>query len=320
MMNISDFRVEPADFDADFDELRALRTAVFIDEQGILEEIEFDGIDGDCFHFIARDSQHQPIGTGRLTPDQKIGRMAVLKSWRGQGVGRALLIALLEKARKLGWTEVTLNAQTTVFGFYEKFGFVKVGDSFMEANIPHQMMHLELEPMAKASRPAPKPRAALVEITEFKNLEESLSATLELINNARRQICLYTPDLEPLLYGRTDVIEAIKQFAINSSGGNVSIILQDTLLARSQPHLLIDLAQRLPSAILLRTPIEADDLQYPSAYLINDDDGYLFRQQSSHQRGVWSPNLPARNRQLSEQFERVWQRCRPCTEFRALGL
>jgi hypothetical protein len=190
----------------------------------------------------------------------------------------------------------------------------------MEANIPHQIMHLQIEPISTSSRPAPKPRDALVEIVEFQNLAGTVSASVELIAKARRQICIYSPDLEHILYGRVDVIEALKQFAINSQGGNVLIIVQDTLAARSQPHPLIDLAQRLSSAFLFRTPIEADDLQYPSAYLVNDRDGYLFRQQNSQYRGVWSPTMPSRNRQLVEEFERVWQRCRPCTEFRALGL
>lgn len=320
VMNISDFRVEPANYQVDFDDLRTLREAVFMVEQNIPKEVEFDGIDPDCHHFIARDNQHQAIATGRLAPDHKIGRMAVLATWRGKGVGEALLLALIDKARKLGWTEVTLNAQTSVSGFYEKFGFAKAGDIVMEANIPHQAMELQLETVSKSSRPSPKPRDALVEIAEFTTLEESLPALLRLIGKARRQIRIYSPDLEHVLYGRAEIVEALKQFAINSSGGNVLIIVQDTLAVRSQPHPLLDLAQRLPSIFLFRTPVEADDLQYPSAYIINDRDGYLFRQQNSHYRGVWSPTLPARNRQLAEEFERVWQRCRPCTEFRALGL
>jgi predicted GNAT family N-acyltransferase len=319
-MNISDFRVEPANYQTDFHDLRAVRVAVFIAEQNIPEEVEFDSIDLDCHHFVARDNQHQAIGTGRLTTDGKIGRTAVLQTWRGQGVGTALLLNLIDKARKLGLAEVKLNAQITVLGFYEKFGFSKEGDVFMEADIPHQLMRLQVEPIGTSSRPAPKPRDALVEIAEFQNLADTVSASVELIAKARRQICIYSPDLEHILYGRADVIEALKQFAINSQGGNVLIIVQDTLATRSQPHSLIDLAQRLSSAFLLRTPIEADDLQYPSAYLVNDRDGYLFRQQNSQYRGVWSPTMPARNRQLTEEFDRVWQRCRPCTEFRALGL
>jgi predicted GNAT family N-acyltransferase len=319
-MNISNFRVEPADYKVDFDDLRAVRETVFIIEQNIPEDIEFDSLDSSCFHFIARDDQHQAIGTSRLSPDRKIGRMAVLGTWRKKGVGKALMIAMMDKARKLGWTELTLNAQIDVLGFYEKFGFAKEGAVFMEANIPHQTMRLQLKPIIKSSRPAPKLRDALVEISEFTTLEDTLAATLQLINKARRQICIYTPDLERVLFGQADVVEALKQFAINSNGGNILIIVQDTLAVRSQPHPLIDLAQRLPSAFLLRSPVEPDDLQYPSAYLVNDRDGYLFRQQSGYYRGVWSPTLPSRNRQLSENFENVWQRCRPCTEFRTLGL
>ena len=318
-MNSFDFHVEPADYHADFDDLRAVREQVFITEQRIPKAIELDRIDPDCIHLIARDNLHQAIGTARLSPDHKFGRMAVLKAWRNKGVGKALLLAMIDKARKLGWVEVTLNAQIDSIRFYEKFGFANVGDVFIEANIAHQAMQLALEPISASSRPAPKPRDTIVEIAELKSLEDTTSAILQVIGNARRQICIYSPDLEPMLYGRADVVEAFKQFAINSGGGNVLIIVKDTLAVRSQPHLLIDLTQRLPSVFLLRTPVEADDLEYPSAYVINDRDGYLFRQQSSRYLGAWSPTLPSRNRQLTEEFERVWQRCRPCTEFRALG-
>lgn len=319
-MNPDNFRVEPADFTADFDDLRAIREAVFVVEQNIPRDLEFDDLEPRCFHFAARDEFHQVIGTARLSPERQIGRMAVATSWRGKGVGKALMLALIEKAQKLGWPEVTLNAQTQVQGFYEKLGFSKIGDVFLEANIPHQPMRLPIEPLKSPSRPMPKAREPSVEITELNGLEITLMAIVQLTNKARKKVCIYTPDLEPTVYGRSDFIEAIKQFAITSGGGNVLIIVQDTLSVRSQPHPLIELAQRLPSAFQLRTPIEADDLQYPSAYVVNDRDGYLFRQQSSQYSAVWSPHLAARNRQLSEEFDRVWQRSRSCTEFRALGL
>jgi predicted GNAT family N-acyltransferase len=319
-MNIPDYRVEPADYHADFDDLRAIRGAVFVVEQNIPEDIEFDATDPSCFYFVARDNQNQAIGTGRLSPDGKIGRMAVSQNWRGQGVGKALMIALIDKAQRLNLAEVTLAAQTAVTGFYEKFGFTKQGEVFKVADILHQTMHLHLEPASKSSRPDPKPRDAIVEISEFTTLTDALSATQQVISKARKQICIYTPDLEPSVYGQAEILESLKQFAITSGGGNILIIVQDTLAVRTQPHPLIELAQRLPSTFSLRTPEEPADLQYPSAYLINDRDGYLFRQQSSQYRGVWSPNMPARNRQLAEEFDAVWERCRPCTEFRALGM
>ena len=319
-MNISDFRVEPADYKVDFDDLRGIREEVFVIEQQIPRDLEFDSIDPTCHHVIARDNLHHAVGTARLSNDFKIGRMAVLADWRGKGVGTALLLALLEKARKLGGTEISLNAQTSVLGFYEKFGFNTVGDVFMEANIPHQQMRLPLQALKKPVRPAPKPRDAIVEISEFTTLTEVHSATLQLLAKARRQLCIYTPDLELPLYGHKETVTALKQFAINSGGGIVMVILQDTLPVRGQTHPLLDLAQRLPSLFMFRTPVEPEDLQYPSAFMVNDRDGYLFRQQSDHYRGVWSPAMPARNRQLLDEFVNVWQRCRPCTEFRVLGL
>ena len=227
---------------------------------------------------------------------------------------------MIEKAQKLGFTELTLKAQTDVIGFYEHFNFKKEGDIFTIAKIPHQLMRVALEPIAKSTRPTPKPGDATVEIAEFTNLADAQAAAIQIIQKARRQLCIYSPDLEPVIYGSKEVIEALKQFAINSGGGEVKIIVQDTLAVRAQPHPLIDLAQRLSSVFMLRTPTEPNDLQYPSAYIINDRDGYLFRQQSSQYRGVWSPNMPARNRQLSDDFDSVWQRCRVCSEFRALGL
>ncbi|MBM4207473.1 MAG: GNAT family N-acetyltransferase [Gammaproteobacteria bacterium] len=319
-MNISDFRVEPADYKADFDDLRAVREAVFINEQNIPEAIEFDAADPNCHHVVARDNQHRAIGTARLSPEGNIGRMAVLPYWRGKGVGKALILAVLDKAQKLGFTEVSLNAQAYLVDFYRKFGFHSEGDAFTVANIPHQLMRSTLKPLEKTTRPVPKQRSALVEIAEFSSIDEITAATLALIGAARKEIRLYSKDLEPFLYGRSDVLEALKQFAINSSGGSILIIVQDTLAVRADPHPLIDLAQRLPSIFTIRTPIEPADLQYPSAYLINDRDGYCFRQQSSVLRGVWSPVMPSRNRQLMDDFDTVWERCRVCTEFRALGI
>jgi len=100
----------------------------------------------------------------------------------------------------------------------------------------------------------------------------------------------------------------------------IEIIIQEPASLRGQSHPVLELAQRLSSHFLIRTPVEEQDIQYPSAFIVNDSDGYLFRLIGSRFEGVWSPNLPARNKQLSEEFQRVWQCSRPCTEFRALGL
>lgn len=85
------------------------------------------------------------MGTGRLLPDGHIGRMAVLREWRGKGVGALLLRALVELARSRGHTSVRLNAQTQALGFYRRYGFEAVGAQFMEAGIPHLAMRLDFK-------------------------------------------------------------------------------------------------------------------------------------------------------------------------------
>jgi len=319
-MNIADFRVEPADYRVDYDDLRAIREEVFVNEQNIPQAVEFDAIDPDCYHVIARDNNHQSIGTARLSPDFKIGRMAVMKLWRGRGVGKALLLTLIDKARRSGCTGITLHAQTSVLEFYEHFGFVKEGVVFNEANIPHQKMRLAVSPIEQTDRPPPKPSPEAVPTTTFDDVDKVISSTIALSDQARRLLCIYSPDLSLPIYGNSDVIAAFKQFAITSRGGIVQIIVHDTAQLRSDSHPLINLGQRLPSAFLFRTPVEADDLNYSSAYQVNDCGGYLFRLFSGRMQSVFSPNQPARNKQLLEEFDRVWQRSRPCTEFKALGL
>ena len=319
-MDIPDFRIEPADYAADFKDLRAVREPVFVVEQNVPLELEWDELDPRCHHVIARDSEHRPIGTGRLTPEHKIGRMAVLKPWRGKGVGEALLLALMDQARRLGWSEVTLNAQVSAAGFYEKFGFAACGDEYEEAGIAHLPMRSPLSPADPDERPPAVARRASVKPTEFDDVEGAREATRELIASARRQLWIYTRDLEHGLYAQAQIVEALKQFAISGRGGVVQILVQDPIAARSQPHPLLVLAQRLSSAFEFRTPVDPVDMQYPAAFVANDVDGYLFRVLGSRFEGDWSPALPARNRQLVEGFDRVWQRCRPCTEFRALGI
>lgn len=319
-MNIQDYRIEPADFRADYDDLRTVREAVFEVEQKIPADLEWDELDPQSIHVIARDELHRPIGTGRLTPERNIGRMAVLQPWRHQGVGKALLHALIEQARKRGWAEVGANAQVPVMGFYEKFGFIKEGGTFMEAGIPHQAMRLQLEPKNQAARPLPRRHKPSMKATEFGTFDDTLSATLTLISEARRRLCIYSADLEYDLYGRIEVVSALKQFAVQSRDGAALIIVQDTKAVRSKPHPLLELVQRLPSTFQFRMPVKPEDFQYPSAFLVNDCGGYLFRQFGNRYQGNWSPAQSGRNRQLTEEFDRFWQRFLPCTEFRSLSL
>jgi predicted GNAT family N-acyltransferase len=123
---------------------QAIRYAVFVIEQNIPAELEWDDMDAVCLHALAFDEMGVSMGTGRLLPDGHIGRMAVKKSARGCGVGGAILDALVEAAKARGDKLVLLNAQTSAEGFYAAHGFARDGSEFMEAGIPHIGMRREL--------------------------------------------------------------------------------------------------------------------------------------------------------------------------------
>ncbi|PUA18491.1 GNAT family N-acetyltransferase [Glaciimonas sp. PCH181] len=122
------------------DDAGAIRREVFVIEQKIPEELEWDEMDAVCLHAVAYDEAGQILGTGRLLPDGHIGRMAVKLAGRGQGVGGAILEALMAQARQRGDAEVVLNAQTQAEMFYQRYGFSRYGEAFQEAGIPHISM------------------------------------------------------------------------------------------------------------------------------------------------------------------------------------
>jgi len=121
-------------------ELGAVRRAVFVEEQRVPESLEWDGMDADCYHVLVTAADQQPVATGRMTPDGHIGRMAVLPAYRGQGIGSAVLLALLKVARQQQYAGVFLHAQVSAIAFYERHGFVVYGAEFMDAGIPHKSM------------------------------------------------------------------------------------------------------------------------------------------------------------------------------------
>lgn len=136
------FTVRPARWDADENAIARLRRAVFIEEQGVPEALEWEAQDGECLWFLAFDGQGEPIGVARVTPEGRIGRMAVARSWRRRGVGGALLQVAIEAARARGHRSVQLSAQTHAMPFYERHGFVATGPAFLDAGIPHRTMIL----------------------------------------------------------------------------------------------------------------------------------------------------------------------------------
>ena len=137
-------RIELMSWDRARTDARPIRLAVFVEEQRVPVEIEWDDQDDRSLHALAYSEEGRAIATGRLLPDGHIGRMAVLKEWRGKGVGGAILERLGAAARERGDKEIELFAQTHAREFYRRFGFVEDGAVFEEAGIPHQVMRRAL--------------------------------------------------------------------------------------------------------------------------------------------------------------------------------
>ena len=128
-------------------EIAALRTRVFVQEQGVPPEIEQDAADADAVHVLSRDDTGAVVATGRLLvrgSTAGIGRMAADASVRGQGHGTAVLEELHRQAVLRGVTAIELHAQVSARGFYERAGYTAVGEEYEEAGIPHVTMRRPL--------------------------------------------------------------------------------------------------------------------------------------------------------------------------------
>ncbi len=136
--------VKTADWNTDSAALRKIREEVFVEEQAVPIELEWDDEDASATHFLAIAPAGQTVGCARLLTSGQIGRMAVLKPFRGQHVGEQLLKAAIAAAKIQNFSQVWLHAQVHALPFYEKYGFIAEGDIFDDAGIPHRHMRRDL--------------------------------------------------------------------------------------------------------------------------------------------------------------------------------
>lgn len=149
-MNAYDLRIEHGDWASLGSVASEIRRIVFIEEQAVPLEEEWDNRDESCLHFLIWQRKlawqdEQALGTARLLPDGHVGRVAVLKEARGQGLGLRLMRAVIETARGLGHTHLELAAQSHALAFYAQLGFEAFGDEFLDAGIPHRNMQLTVD-------------------------------------------------------------------------------------------------------------------------------------------------------------------------------
>ena len=300
---MSGFSIRRADWTRDAAALREVRTRVFVEEQQVPLDLEWDGLDADCMHALAVADGH-PIGTGRLTPDGHIGRMAVLAPWRGRGVGAAILEHLMSAALQRGDPCCVLNAQVSAMGFYERYGFRSEGEIFLDAGIEHQRMRLDYAQAGKLA---------------FRGYENMASALLRVVRSARHVFALYAPDLAPRLCDHAVFAQAVKAIALAGPRSRVRLLVADLRGPVQSDHALLHVTSALPSHCAVHM-LDAQDEVSEEVYAFNDT-GDVFRQpRLETATAILTLDSPPAVRLLERRFEPLWERSTPASEGRYLNL
>lgn len=315
------FSVRRADWVKDRDALRSVRTLVFIEEQAVPKDLEWDDEDAVAEHLLAVEATGRPIGTARLLPSAQIGRMAVLPQWRNRGVGSALLREILKMALSPNRPAPFLNAQISSAAFYLKMGFEPVGEQFDEAGIPHQRMRLSAGSDAKSTMTMNLREHVLGETAGPVRLEspgEMRSTSALMAGQAIRELRIFSRDLDAALYDQYEFLESVRRLALANPRAPVHILVVDAAPAVRRGHRLLELARQLSSRIAIRR-IPAEFHHHTEAYLLADDQGYVLRSHADLTEGSADFAAPSRVRRLLEQFEHIWDRSAEPPELRTFA-
>lgn len=300
MPTVPGLRIDTLDPARQAGELQALRAQAGLPLAQAPAEAALDAL---SHHVLARADDGQPLGSARLSPDQRIGCMAVLPAWRGRGIGGALLAALIEEARRRRWPRLDLQAPPATLPFYARHGFLPVGARSAGAD------GSERQPM----------RRVLDGAAAVEDAAAAIAASAALVAQARRQLLIYSRALDPGLLDSPQLLDQLRRFAVAAHDKQVRVLLHDAAAPQRAGAPLLALAQRLPSVFAFREVVDPVDQGYAAAYLVNDGGGYYFRALGHRYDGETDLLGGGRARQLREAFARVWERSRDCTELRALG-
>ena len=315
------FRLRRADWDRDRDALRTVRLSVFVREQGVPEDLEWDDADAAAIHLIAlAGSGEEPVGTARLLPTAQIGRMAVLPEWRGRGIGTALLRELVGIARQTRQRAPFLHAQVSALPFYLRAGFVPVGEVFEEAGIPHQRMELHDAPSARPDPPMGQRqlhRDAGVLVLDGR--ASIRAAGIQMAAQAGRGLCLLTRDLDPVLYDDPAFVAAVRHLAVHRRDLPVRILVFEAGPVVQHGHRLLPLIHQLTSRIAVRRVSESQQGRL-DAFLVADQAGYILRPQADIYQATADFYGPLQARRLRADFESLWAQAESSPELRRLHL
>ncbi len=313
--------------------LRKIRGEVFIEEQNVPQELEWDEQDAVSTHFLAVNELGQYIGCARLTPQAQIGRMAVLKPHRGSGIGALLLEAAVATAQADGLSRVFLHAQSYAETFYRKGGFIPFGSPFTEAGIEHIAMEMmlplafdsNLEEVARSERVLNNPPPPALRTSPesqprtLSGLASCSDAMLDLVAFARRRLLIMSPYLDHELFDRAELIERISHLARSAPRVDIQVLILSSKLIVDRGHQMLDLARRLDEKIAIRRLAERPTSD-TSTFVCADLSGYWLLPNFEEYDGVCDLGNPVTTQRLIETFNIAWRRSQEDSELRLLRL
>ena len=323
-----EIHVVPVDWSSHQQQLQTVRAKVFVEEQGVPQDLEWDGQDEEASHFLAVNEAGQAIGCARLLPSGQIGRMAVMAEQRGRGIGNRLLDAAVEQAKQLQMTRVFLHAQRDAIDFYRKAGFLPSGGEFMEAGIPHLAMDMALPIPFEASADLPKPAVrpqqpeaepSQAQLKHLHGERECIDALVECLQEPVRTVQIYSQYLDHALFDQLEVVDALSSFARRGPPAQLQVLIHSSQLIISRGHRLLELARRMDSKIQIRRVPEelASDLH---SSVVWDERGYWLMPDFREYEGLANIYDPVQAARLAERFDYLWHKSVEDAELRVLRL
>lgn len=308
--------------------VREIRHRVFVEEQKVPLELEWDDTDELADHYLAVLPDNTPIAVARvistLDDTAHIGRMAVLPQYRGKGAGQALLRRVMQDAAaEVG--DLQLSAQHHAVPFYQRNGFHVCSDQYEDAGIPHYSMRClapTLVTAALAQTPG-RDRPMMLGKDDQSWLieqEQSVPALMDsLAGQAVHRLWLYDRLLDHDLYDRQRFRDILSLLARRHRISEVRLLIHDDKPLVKRRHQLVELMRRLPSHISLRL-VNPDYPLEERPFMLADREGILVRHRFDRPEGFANFADSGRVKLLAEQFQRMWDSARPSLELRELPI
>ncbi len=303
----------------------ALRRSVFIQEQQVPPELEWDETDALATHYTLSDESGRIQATARLYPTGLggggVGRMAVSPDHRSHGLGQQLMQAMLADAAA-HYDFLELSAQEQAQGFYQRMGFYTVSDSYMEAGIPHRAMRCTgMDLIARVTHETDTPMTLGTDTTTWpiEGDGDHLQLLRALADQASRRLWIYDQQLSHSLYDDSFLSDALSALARRSRFSEIRFLIHDDAPLVQRRHRLVTLLRRLPSHVSLRL-INTSHPHEDTPFVLADESGLLYRHEFGQPQGFARFNASRRVRPLAENFERIWEQGTASVELRELPL